>query len=614
MNDLDLLRTYEPVVKYTAGERFLPSAVDGYVAGSSLWEVTPSHQRRELVPAGELTVARLAEQEQPAPGHSRYLRFVGEPLGARAYQRWRTEAASPTFHAAGRLTRVGIPSRIISSMFNFSLLVRGAVPGGTAAAADVAVHQMRADDPRHVYYGRVLRQGGYVILHYVYFYAMNDWRSGFYGINDHEADWEQCLIYLVQDTQGEETQGEETQEDVQPLKPLWVAFAAHDYSGDDLRRRWDDPELTLVDGCHPVIYAGAGSHAAYCVRGEYITGVAPQFLMPLHNAVVWLRKFWVEKLAQGDSTSVHEEVHSLFQIAFVDYARGDGMAIGPEQAESWSPILLDGQPWVERYRGLWGVDTEDPLGGERAPAGPKYNRDGSVRLSWYDPLAWAGLDKTPPPQDAPLVLAERLAHLQQERAELEPTIAAKREQVRTLEMQANALQSSQYWQTTLTAQLAALHAAQADLQAQTTHLQSLRESQAACEALAARIARGEQGDPQAHLRRQLRPEPPLPGQSRLLDLWGAVSGAILMVVLLLLMIYAPAQWYVWVVVAVLLALGVESWLRRRLPQYLLNVTIFLAFVSLAVLLVAFWRLALVLAVLLLAAAMTRDNLSELLRR
>ena len=52
----------------------------------------------------------------------------------------------------------------------------------------------------------------------------------------------------------------------------------------------------------------------------------------------------------------------------------------------------------------------------------------------------------------------------------------------------------------------------------------------------------------------------------------------------------------------------------KLSGYLLNVTIFLALVTSAILLITYWRVALALAVLLLAAAMTRDNLRELLRR
>jgi hypothetical protein len=406
-----------------------------------------------------------------------------------------------------------------------------------------------------------------------------------------------------------------------------VAFAAHDYSGDDLRRRWDDPTLALVDGCHPVIYAGAGSHASYFTRGEYVTGVEPQVLLPLRNAVVWLRKFWVEKLAQGDSAlqpreasadasghAVQEEVKGYFQIAFVDYARGDGVAVGPGEANAWTPILMDGLPWVEHYRGLWGVDTEDPFGGERAPAGPKFNRDGSVRLSWYDPLAWAGLDKVPPPLEAPRVLSERLEQLRAEQSSLSEAIAQGRSRVRALELEATALAASQYRQPVHNAQVAELNGALGELQAQTARLQAIDESQQACALWLARIEQGDWGDPQAHLRRQHHPAPPIARQSRLLDLWGAISGALLLAVVLLLLIYAPANWYVWVVVAVLISLSIEAWLRGKLAAYLLNVTIFLALVTAAILIITFWRVALALAVLLLAAAMTRDNVRELLRR
>ena len=47
------------------------------------------------------------------------------------------------------------------------------------------------------------------------------------------------------------------------------------------------------------------------------------------------------------------------------------------------------------YRGLWGLDTQDRFGGERAPAGPRFERAGTVRQSWIDPLGWAGLQKVP---------------------------------------------------------------------------------------------------------------------------------------------------------------------------------------------------------------------------
>ena len=87
-----------------------------------------------------------------------------------------------------------------------------------------------------------------------------------------------------------------------------------------------------------------------------------------------------------------------------------------------------------------------------------------------------------------------------------------------------------------------------------------------------------------------------------------------MLVLLLLFISTPSNWYVWIVVAVLISLGVESWLRGRLANYLLNATIFLAFVTTAVLIVAYWRYALALGVFVLAFVMVRDNLRELRRK
>src|SRR3712207_8557214 len=52
--------------------------------------------------------------------------------------------------------------------------------------------------------------------------------------------------------------------------PEWVAYAAHEETGDDLRRRWDDPELEKI-GEHRVAYVCAGSHATRYFRGEYLT-------------------------------------------------------------------------------------------------------------------------------------------------------------------------------------------------------------------------------------------------------------------------------------------------------------------------------------------------------
>ena len=112
-------------------------------------------------------------------------------------------------------------------MLRLSLLLRGRVPGGTAAAAE-QTYRSQADPDSCPYYGRVTRDRGFVALQYWFLYAMNDWRSTFGGVNDHEADWEQVTIFLPDPPD-------------QSARPAWVAFSSHDETGDDLRRRRETP-------------------------------------------------------------------------------------------------------------------------------------------------------------------------------------------------------------------------------------------------------------------------------------------------------------------------------------------------------------------------------------
>ena len=150
------------------------------------------------------------------------------------------------------------------------------------------------NEKKYTYYGRVVRQNGWTILQYWFFYCFNSWRSGFHGVNDHESDWEMANIYLYEEN------GQ--------LLPEWVAYASHDFKGDDLRRRWDDQdELKMIDG-HPIIFAGAGSHASYFRRGEY----QAQVDLPLPNWFSGLirawNKLWTDTL--GQPPLIHSKSHS----------------------------------------------------------------------------------------------------------------------------------------------------------------------------------------------------------------------------------------------------------------------------------------------------------------
>ena len=215
----------------------------------------PSRPPGVVIPAGELTPETLAAAGDPPPGESRFLRYVQRPLSPIELARFNGRPDRPRFQAPGRLARVGLLARMLDAGLLASLLVRGKVPGGTAAAAAVKYEAQRAADPRIAYHGRVIRRDGWVVLQYLFFYAMNDWRSTFEGANDHEADWEQAFVILEDTPDG--------------VVPAWFAAAAHDEKGADLRRRWDDPRLQR-DGDHVVVNPGAGSHATYLETGEYI--------------------------------------------------------------------------------------------------------------------------------------------------------------------------------------------------------------------------------------------------------------------------------------------------------------------------------------------------------
>src|SRR5215210_2177703 len=249
---ISLLRRFEPVIRSTTGDRFYPMDVEPYVRACSLWVQRPGEEARCIVPGGELSLDRLAQQPRDEAGAVHFLKFTDEDdlgpgtRGRRLFRRRvmdRKKSRQAFKVGRGRLARVGYFSRFVDALYSIALLARGRVPGESAAAASVAYERIMAEREQYRYHGRVLRQNGWIVLQYWLFYPFNDWRSGFFGANDHEADWEKIFIYLSESESGE-------------VSPEWVAYAAHNYTGDNLRRRWDDPEVEKV-GEHPVIYVGA---------------------------------------------------------------------------------------------------------------------------------------------------------------------------------------------------------------------------------------------------------------------------------------------------------------------------------------------------------------------
>ncbi|MGH2883698.1 MAG: hypothetical protein ACRDPA_13535, partial [Solirubrobacteraceae bacterium] len=331
-SELSLLRAYEPIARFVKGELFFPTAVGPYVSECSLWRREPDGEARCVVQAGELTLERLCQEAVVRQDRPLSLRFVAAPLTRADYRRWR-RAPRERLVAGARFTTTGMFGRLVEAGLRASLLLRGKVAAGLAAAAEI-VYRERLESERFTYYGRVVRTGGYVCLQYWYFYAMNDWRSTFSGVNDHEADWELATVYLAERTGA-------------PARPAWVAFSSHDHAGEQLRRRWDDPEL-IRSGDHPVLFPGAGSHSGAFLSGDYVISVDPPQLRKVLAAARRVQRFlapWRDHTRPGPGLG----------IPFIDYARGDGRAVGPGQAEGWMATLIDDDtPWVRDYRGLWG--------------------------------------------------------------------------------------------------------------------------------------------------------------------------------------------------------------------------------------------------------------------
>lgn len=584
-DDLALLRAFEPVVRFTKGEMFFPVGVDAYVACSALWQSTAGGDAAVAAQPGDLDLGSLAVAGAQEAGPGQSLSAVN--TGRRIPWRERLRLRDHREHLKGgsRLAEVGILGRTIDSISRLSLIFRGSVPGGSAAVS-MRIQNEHLDPSQPVYYGRVVRDAGYLICQYWFFYSFNNWRSGFGGVNEHEADWEQVTIYL--DGTGA------TDDDGLPI-PRWVVFSAHDETGDDLRRRWDDPDLSLVDGRHPVVFAGAGSHSGAYLAGDYLITVQP----PSLGGLVKVTRRISQVLTPWSNAA------RGVGVPYIDYARGDGRAIGPGQQDAWSPrVIDDATGWVVDYRGLWGHDTRDRLGGERGPAGPRYERTGTVRASWADPVGWAGLAKVAPNPDLERGLMERrVGEIDAEIAALQASAATEREELR---IQAAGIDPG-------SPVVRALRGREDDLLALNEQAVALTDERAR---LVAAVA-GEPTPvpPHAHLNHRLTPiQPGNRTRERLLGVWAIVSTPLILWMFARLIMPTGSARTSVLIAFIALLLSVEAIARGYFMAFLIRVALvvgagvvlFYAFENLQ--LVAYWTFA-ALAVLVLLV-----NLRDVWRR
>src|SRR5215216_381199 len=601
----ELLRRFEPVIRFTRGEWFYPMDSEPYVEACSLWVARPGEDAVCVVPAGELTLERLAQQPEDTTCAVHYLKIPNprSERGRRGSKHSHTDPDWPheTFHAGrGRLARVGYLSRLADALFSLTLLARGRVPGGDVEGGRVLYGRYMEKGERFTYHGNVVRQDGWIVLRYWLFYAFNDWRSNVFGANDHEADWEKIFIYLSESEEGE-------------VKPEWVAYAAHEETGDDLRRRWDDPELEKV-GEHPVAYVCAGSHATRYFPGEYLTELAFPLPRALSAVRRIARRFWYMTLRQYADEDYREKPYEQFTIPFVDYGRGDGLSVGPGQDREWDPprLMTPVPSWVSGYRGLWGLYTQDPFQGEDAPAGPMYNRDKTISREWFDPVGWAGLDKVPTRAHELEVIAGRQAEIEERRDLTHAQLLEKSHRLKALGMDAEATRDQSH--------LSRLHESQTrHIEELSREVETLRAQLSDDEVLAESLKDhaeglidGERPPAHAHIVHAACPiSEAETNAGRVAQLCASISIAVVLVTLILIIAYQRQHLLGVLVFAIAMFAFIEAGFRRRLTRFIVSLNVALAVVGALVLLEHYFWSVIVFAVLTVGLYILWENLREL---
>jgi hypothetical protein len=607
-----LLRRFEPVIRSTTGDKFYPMDVEPYVRACSLWVQRPGEEAVCVVPGGKLSLDRLAQQPMDEAGAVHFLKFTDkddlgpDARGKRVFLRRamnRKESRRAFRAGRGRLARVGYFSRFVDALYSMALLARGRVPGESAAAASVAYERIMDEQERYRYHGRVLHQDGWIVLQYWLFYPFNDWRSGFFGANDHEADWEKVMVFLSESESGE-------------VRPEWVAYAAHNYTGDNLRRRWDDPEVEKV-GEHPVIYVGAGSHASYYAPGEYLTELTLPLPSPLARVTGAIRTFWKTRLGQYVGDGEEDGGSSYFSIPFVDYARGDGLSVGEGGDRTWDEPKLISDPtpdWVSGYRGLWGLYARDPFEGEDAPAGPMYNRDKSVSRAWYDPVGWAGLDKVAPPAETLEAILEQRADIISRCDASRAEIDDKSRRLKKLGTELAAVRDRSH----LDAPYQEGARRVAELSGELDRLRGkLATDEAISESLAEyadRLRAGERDQARAHISRAHRPasEDEL-RVSRVAEAWAAISVSLMLISFVGIAMFEREHLISMLVFSIAFFAFVEAGFRGRLVNLVSSANIGLAVVATLIIIYEFFWQLVVAAVLVIGLYVLWDNLRELRR-
>jgi hypothetical protein len=240
-----------------------------------------------------------------------------------------------------------------------------------------------------------------------------------------------------------------------------------------------------------------------------------------------------------------------------------------------------------------------------------YERDGSPRPSWLDPLGFAGLDQVPPPPREIEALEREQERIGECQSELERLIPQETALLQELGVRLDSMRGSPH----LASESQTLEAQTADRSAKLRELRKERfENVAVLDGLRRRLERrraGEADDPRAHITRAAEPVAPETLRfNRAAEIWAALSISALLIGLAILMLASPSNVWAELVVLVIAFIVAESVLRGTFARTVNKLAVLAALVAIAVLFVRYWELVVVAVLLALAAFLLYQRFRE----
>jgi hypothetical protein len=245
-----------------------------------------------------------------------------------------------------------------------------------------------------------------------------------------------------------------------------------------------------------------------------------------------------------------------------------------------------------------------------------YNRNGTVRRAWYDPVGWSGLDKVTPADEIVVRIELEQERIREQQIQTRTVVDERATELQSLGVQAAAMRTQPHLYKPYLAH-------QDRIKELSQEINTLRAQLAADEALldaltyyAAQLRAGKDPEPlRAHLRRAHRPVSDETLRAGLLaEYWAAISVGLLMLIFLGLITIGRQYLALGLLMMIALYAFIEAGFRGRLIRFVTGVTLSAAALSLLVLFYEYFWEIIEGAVLITGVYILWENVRELARR